>query len=125
MNRLLIAAVALAASASVAAAQRVKVSLTEWKIAMSTDTVHAGSVTFQVSNDGSMTHALHVHGAGMDKQTRDIGKGESATLTVTLKPGSYDVWCPESEGSHKLAGMKGTVVVLPAEAAPAKKKPGA
>ena len=51
MNRFLIVA-ALAASSSVAGAQAVTVTLSEWKVAMARDTVRAGSVTFRVTNGG-------------------------------------------------------------------------
>ena len=125
MKRHLIVA-ALAASSSIAAAQGVTVTLSEWKVDLSRDTVQAGSVTFRVSNDGSMSHSLYVRGPGVAKGTRDIAKGESATLTVTLTAGTYDVYCPLADGSHKMAGMAKTLVVVPAAApAPPPKKPGA
>ena len=120
MTRVFIA-VALALFSSVAAAQGVTVTLSEWKIAMSRDTVQAGPVTFRVSNEGSMNHAFFVRGEGVAKGTREVGKGESATLTVTLKPGTYDVYCPLSDGSHRTAGMAKTLVVVAAATTPAKK----
>jgi plastocyanin len=122
MKRMLLVA-ALAASSSLASAQAVTVTLTEWKVALSRDTVKAGPVTFRVSNAGSMSHGLYVRGAGVEKGTRDLAKGESATLTVTVKPGTYEVFCPMSDGSHKVAGMTHQLVVTAADAAPAKKKP--
>ena len=125
MNRILIVA-ALAASSSIAAAQAVSVRLSEWKISLSRDTVRAGSVNFRVSNDGSMNHAFYVRGPGVAKGMREIAQGESASLTVTLTPGTYDVYCPLSDGSHRQAGMAKTLVVLPAAAsAPPHKKPNA
>ena len=125
MTRLLIAA-AFATSASVAAAQGVTVTLSEWKVTLSRDTLKAGVVTFRVTNGGAMNHAFYVRGEGVDKGTRDIAKGEAASLTVTLKPGTYDVFCPLAEGTHKMAGLSKTVVVVPADApAPPKKDPGA
>jgi len=121
MTRMLILA-ALAAFSSSAAAQSVPVTLTEWKVDMKRDTVSAGPVTFRVTNDGSMVHAFHVEGTGVDKETRQIAKGESASLTLTLKPGTYELYCPMSELSHKKAGMVRKLTVVPA-AAPAAKKP--
>ena len=124
MTRLLTVA-ALAACSTVAAAQGVTVTLSEFKLGLSRDTVQAGAVTFRVTNGGAMNHAFYVRGSDVAKGTRDIAKGESASLTVTVKPGTYEVYCPMSEGSHKMAGMAKTLVVLPASApAPAKKKPG-
>jgi uncharacterized cupredoxin-like copper-binding protein len=110
MRQMLIAA-AIAAFSSAAAAQSVPVRLSEWKIRLSRDTVAAGAVTFQVSNSGSVTHAFHVKGEGVDKQTQPIPPGQSASLTVTLKPGTYEVYCPMSEQSHKQAGMVAKLTV--------------
>ena len=129
MRRLYPALALLAITATAAAAQGITVSLTEWTVELSKDTVKAGSVTFRVTNNGSMAHALYVKGAGVAKGTRDLAKGESATLTLPLKAGTYDVYCPMAEGSHQVAGMAHKIVVTAAEAAapaaPAKKKPGA
>ena len=122
MTRMFIVA-ALAAFSSVAAAQsvRVPVTLTEWKVDTKSDTVPSGSVTFRVTNDGSMLHAFHVEGAGVDKETRQIAKGESASLVLNLKPGTYELYCPMSDLSHKKAGMTRKLTVVAAAAAAPKK----
>jgi len=120
MTRFLIAA-AFAASSSVATGQTVAVTLSEWKVGFTSDTLRAGSVTFEVKNNGSMTHAFHIRGEGVDKGTREIPARQSATLTATLKPGTYEVFCPMSEESHKMAGMARKVVVTPGDAGAAPK----
>jgi plastocyanin len=123
MIRMLIA-VALAAPFAVATSQSiaVPVTLTEWKVELGRDTVPAGSITFRVSNKGTITHGLYVRGAGVNKGSRDLPAGESALLTLTLKPGTYEVFCPLSENSHKQAGMVRTLVVTEGAApAPASK----
>ena len=120
MTRMFIVA-ALAVFSSAAAAQSVPVTLTEWKVEMKRDTVPAGSVTFRVTNDGSMLHAFHVEGAGIDKETRQIAKGESASLVLNLKPGTYELYCPMSDLSHKKAGMTRKLTVVAAAAAAPKK----
>jgi plastocyanin len=128
MRRLIAALVLLFVAATSGSAQGITVTLTEWKVELSKDTVKAGSVTFRVTNDGSMAHSLYVKGAGVAKGTRDLAKGESAALTLQLKAGTYDVYCPMAEGSHQVAGMDHKIVVAAADAAPAapaKKKPGA
>jgi plastocyanin len=106
---------ALAASSSMALAQStpVVVNLSEWKISMPRDTVAAGAVTFRVNNNGSMAHALYVRGEGVDKGTREVASRQSATLSVTLKPGTYELFCPMSDESHKMAGMSRKIVVTP------------
>ena len=118
MTRLLIVA-ALTVSASVSAAQPVPVRLSEWKLWAARDTVTAGPVTFRISNEGSMNHALYVRGEGVDKGTKEIASRQSASLTVTLKPGTYELFCPMSDESHKMAGMSKTLVVKAGPAAPA------
>jgi len=127
MTRLFIAAAALAAFPIVAAAQstNVPVTLSEWKIEMAHDTLAAGPVTFRLSNKGTVTHGFFVRGEGIAKGSREIPAGESASLMLTLKPGTYEVYCPMSDNSHKLAGMSHTLVVTGGAAAAAPKKPGA
>ena len=117
---LLIAALALPAAAQ---SQAVAVTLTEWKVGMSRDTVRAGSVTFRVNNAGTVGHQFFVLGDGVSKGTRDIAPKQSATLTIALKSGTYEVYCSMSDESHKNAGMKNTLVVIPAEPATEPKKP--
>lgn len=114
---------ALAAASSVATAQPVTVTLSEWKVGLSRDTVRAGAVTFRVTNNGSINHGFYVRGAGLDKGTREIPAQQSASLTVTLKPGTYEVFCPMSDESHKNAGMKRALVVTPGDTSSAPKKP--
>jgi plastocyanin len=122
MKRIL-ALAAFVATSSVAQAQPVAVTLSEWKLKMSRDTVGAGTVTFRVNNTGSVGHTFYVLGEGVAKGTRDIGPKQSATLNVTLKPGTYEVYCSMSDDSHKLAGMKGTLVVISADSATGNRKP--
>ena len=122
MTRLLLVA-ALAAFSSVAGAQAVPVTLSEWKVELARDTVPAGPVTFRVKNNGSMSHAFHVKGEGIDKETLPIAVRQTGSLTVTLKPGTYEVFCPLSEQSHKMAGMLKKLVVTAAAAPAAPKKP--
>jgi plastocyanin len=126
MTRMFIAA-ALAAFSTAAAAQAVAVpvTLTEWKIEMARDTVPAGPVIFRLSNKGTITHGFYVRGEGVEKGSREIPAGESASLTVTLKPGTYEVFCPMSDNSHKAAGMSRKVVVTGGTPPAAPKKPGA
>ena len=126
MTRMLIA-VAFATSLAVATSQTatIPVTLTEWKVELGRDTVLAGSVTFRLSNKGTVTHGFYVRGQGINKGSRELSAGESASLTLTLKPGTYEVFCPMSENSHKVAGMATTLVVTEGAAPAAARKPGA
>ena len=123
MHRTLFAA-ALLASASVANAQPVAVTLSEFKIGLARDTVKAGPVTFRVKNAGAIAHGFYVIGDKVDKGTPDIPAGQEASLTLTLKAGTYEVFCPMSDNSHKLGGMTRKLVVTPGDAPVVPKKPG-
>ena len=69
-------------------------------------TVHHGTVTFVVVNDGKRAHDFKIAG----KRRPMIGPGQSAKLTVTLsKPGSYVYYC--TVAGHAVAGMKGLLKV--------------
>ncbi|HEV2149865.1 MAG TPA: cupredoxin domain-containing protein [Longimicrobiaceae bacterium] len=97
-----------------AAAEEVSVTaeLSEWKVALSRDTVPAGQVTFRVTNTGKLPHALVVEGEGVDRLTNHLQAGETTTLRVTLPPGTYEVYCPVKEGTdHSAVGMHTSLVV--------------
>src|SRR3954471_2974722 len=79
--------------------------LSEWKVELSQPTVAAGVVNFTITNAGSIPHAFEVEGRGTEKETAVIPPGATATLSLTLKPGSYDVYCPVGNDSHKHLGM--------------------
>jgi plastocyanin len=117
----LVAAALLVAISSAANAQSVVTKLSEWKIDLSRDTVRAGTVRFQITNEGQMLHALHIRGEDVDKGAREMQKKEGGTLSVVLKPGTYEVFCPLADNSHKMAGMTRKLVVVAATPAPAKK----
>src|SRR2546427_6967182 len=43
---------------------------------------------------------------GIERETELIQPGSTATLTLTLKVGTYEVYCPVGEDSHKKLGME-------------------
>jgi uncharacterized cupredoxin-like copper-binding protein len=90
---------------------------------MGRDTVNAGTVKFNIKNEGATTHGFYIKGEGANKGSREIGAGESASFSLPLKPGTYEVYCPLADLSHKKAGMSKTLVVVAAAPAAAKKKP--
>src|SRR5471032_1536232 len=123
MKRILLA-VAFVATSSVARAQAVNVTLSEWKLELSRDTVKAGAVTFKLKNAGSMNHAFFVRGDKFAKGSKEVPAGQEAPLTLTLTPGTYEVYCPLADLSHKMAGMSRKLVVIAGDAPAAAKKPG-
>ena len=96
---------------------RVSVRLTEWKVELSQGTIAPGTVRFAITNAGSIPHAFEVGGQGVEKQTAIIQPGASGTLTLDLKPGSYEVYCPVGDDSHKKLGMVARLSVVGAHSA--------
>ena len=81
----------------------VDVKLTEYKIEMPALIV-AGATTFNVTNSGKETHGFEIEGSGIEKALKPrLKKGESSSLQVDLKPGTYKVYCPVL--GHKMRGM--------------------
>ena len=97
----------------------VSVKLSEWNVELSQTSVTAGPVTFTVTNTGNIPHAFEIEGQGLEQETAVLQPGSSATLTVTLKAGTYELYCPVGNDSHKKLGMQtGLKVVRAADAAP-------
>jgi len=90
----------------------VSANLSEWAIQLSEGTVPAGQVTFTVKNGGTIPHAFEVEGNGAEQETPLIQPGASAALTLTLKPGTYEVYCPVGQDSHKKLGMDAHLKVV-------------
>ena len=88
------------------APSQVNVRLSEWKVELSQQTIATGAVRFAVTNAGSIPHGFEVEGQGIEKEIETIQPGASDTLTLTLKPGTYEVYCPVGEDSHKKLGME-------------------
>src|SRR3989440_10293216 len=88
------------------AAAQVSVKLSEWNVGLSQASIAAGPVTFVVTNAGSIPHGFEVEGQGIEKEIETIQPGASDTLTLTPKAGTYEVYCPVGEDSHKKLGME-------------------
>src|SRR5438045_8457022 len=86
-------------------ASTVNVKLSEWNVVLSQASVAAGPVTFVITNAGSIPHGFEVEGQGIEQEIEMIQPGASDTLTLTLKPGSYEVYCPVGTESHTELGM--------------------
>ncbi|HWE88463.1 MAG TPA: sulfocyanin-like copper-binding protein [Pseudonocardiaceae bacterium] len=97
-------------TSAAAGGAQVTATLTEFKIALSKSSFTPGTYTFVATNAGSATHALEITGPGVSNaRTGTVSPGQSANLTVTLRAGSYDVFCPID--GHKGLGMDLTLTV--------------
>ncbi len=63
-----------------------------------------------IKNTGKYAHRLAISGPGLKtKKTPLIKPGKSATLAVTLRSGTYAIWCPVP--GHAAQGMKSSITV--------------
>ncbi len=93
-----------------AAAGTVKVAASEYKFDPATLTVSAGSITFEVTNNGTEEHEFEVFkGETVVDEIEGLVPGLTRTLPVTLEAGEYTYVCKLA--GHDLAGMTGTLTV--------------
>jgi len=71
-------------------------------------TAKPGKVTITMDNPSDVPHAVEVEGNGVEEETKTLTNG-TADVTVNLKAGKYEFYCPVD--GHKEAGMKGTLTV--------------
>ena len=69
-------------------------------------TAEAGEVTFSYDNPSQVPHAFAID--DVEGATDTITESQDE-LTVELEPGTYTYYCPV--GSHRQAGMEGTLTV--------------
>ena len=83
---------------------------TEYALKLSKTSFSPGTYTFTADNTGKVAHALEIEGPGASEaKTKTIQGGEKAEVTVTLKKGSYELYCPVD--NHKGLGMKQRIEV--------------
>lgn len=95
--------------ATTAKTYRVTVTMTEYRFKLSRSSFPAGStVIFTVRNKGDELHDFYIQ--QLNKRTRYLKSGKSATLKVTFKKkGSYQYLC--TVGEHAQRGMIGQIRV--------------
>ncbi len=85
-----------------------EVHLIEYAIHMPA-TLSAGKVAFNVENGGKEDHAFEIEGNGIEEKTQILKRGNSESLEIDLRPGTYTVYCPVKD--HAKRGMKTTITV--------------
>jgi uncharacterized cupredoxin-like copper-binding protein len=112
--------VLLASCGGPAGPTEVQAKLSEFKIELDKTSIPAGPVTFNITNEGAITHELVLEPAGARdepfekdgkvSEAEDIEPGDSTTLEWTIdEPGEYQLAC-YIEG-HFEAGMHTTFTV--------------
>jgi hypothetical protein len=87
----------------------IQVQLTEYEIRMPA-TIQAGTETFHIVDGGHENHNFAIEGNGIaQKLGNDLTRGDTADMTVNLKPGTYTVYCPVD--GHRSKGMQRTITV--------------
>jgi plastocyanin len=79
------------------------------KFTASRATATPGTVTLRMQNMSSVQHDISIKGAGINKVGPIVSNGGVSTVTVSLKPGTYEFYC--SVDGHAAAGMRGPLVV--------------
>jgi uncharacterized cupredoxin-like copper-binding protein len=79
------------------------------KFTASSASATAGQVTLKMKNASGVPHDIGVKGGGLNQVGSVVANGGTSTVTVTLKPGTYEFYC--SVDGHEAAGMKGTLTV--------------
>jgi plastocyanin len=99
------------AASAAAPAKTLRLSANKSKLAFDKTrlTVRHGRVTLVMANPSSLPHAIAVEGHGVDKDGKTVNQGGTSRVTLTLKKGTYDFYCPVD--GHRAAGMKGKLVV--------------
>ncbi len=92
-----------------------KAELREWKISLDNPRVPSGRVTIEIHNSGTAAHSFEIEGNGIEQRTRPVAHDSTVTLSVDLKPGQYEIYCPLGSGLHRRMGMKADLTVQSAE----------
>jgi hypothetical protein len=74
--------------------------------------VAAGTVSFEVENNGASEHGFAIEGPDVSERIERIGPSERDVLTVNLEPGSYTVFSPT--GEDRANGFEATLEVTEA-----------
>ena len=96
------------ASAPTPASATQEVHLIEYAVHMPA-TLSAGRTAFNIENGGKETHAFVIEGNGVSARSNELTRGNTASVEIDLKPGTYTVWCPVKDHAQK--GMKTSITV--------------
>ena len=64
------------------------------KFDQTTLTAKAGKVTIDFANPLQRPHGVEIEGNGVEEKTETVTSGDAPPITVDLKPGTYEFYCP-------------------------------
>ncbi len=80
----------------------VLVVLEDGSIGVREQSIPPGPAVFTVENRGTQVHNLFIEGQGINRAAGDtIAQGQSATVDVMLKEGTYTLYCPVLDHREK------------------------
>lgn len=92
--------------------EKVGVTLTDDDVRLSTDSIGGGTTTFVIENKGTKVHVVEVFSEHYGRwRSAPVPPGGSLTMRMPLTFATYEVFCPQGEGSHKADGMVATLRV--------------
>jgi uncharacterized cupredoxin-like copper-binding protein len=100
------------AGSSSAVVKTIQISEKEYSLTPAAVTLHkAGTYAFEVTNNGTITHAFTIDaGGGKKVESGTIQPGSHKTVKYTFAAGkSYAMYCPID--GHRAQGMAGTIKV--------------
>lgn len=91
--------------------------VTEGSIAVRGETIPPGPAIITVENAGKEVHNLFIEGEGISRAAGDsIPQGQSATIDVNFKPGTYTLYCPVAD--HRTKGEEAKITISTASGTP-------
>jgi iron uptake system component EfeO len=108
-------------STATAGATAVRVSLTDEACRPAPATVPAGPVTFTIKNEGgaAVSEAELVLGSKILGEKEGLTPGLSGSFSLTLKPGSYQLYCPNAKTERSAFTVSGSAGASSSTTAPA------
>jgi plastocyanin len=98
-------------AAAIAPPARLQVVASEYNLALSRHTIKAGRAVIELANFGEDPHDLRLKRIGGTKTyvVRVTQSEDAATISTSLRPGTFRLWC--SLANHRALGMEAKLVV--------------
>jgi hypothetical protein len=88
--------------------EKVAVTLTEWAITLSADSIGGGPATFVIENKGQRTHQVEVNNPHYGRwRTPPIPPGGVVEMSMALAFADFEIFCPMEDmaGNHREKGL--------------------